>query len=410
MSSPPPDHVVVVGASLAGLRACEAARREGFAGRLTLVGAEDHLPYDRPPLSKEYLDEGSTPEPPHFPGATDVAHALGVDVRLGHPATALDLEGHLLQVGAEEVSYDAVLIATGAAARTLPRTNHLPGVHTLRTLDDALAIRAALDAKARTVVVGAGFIGSEVASAARKRGLPVTIVEALPTPLVRAVGDHAGKALAELHSRNGTDLRCGVGVESVRGFGRVEVVRLTDGTELDADLVVVGVGATPATGWLEGSGLTLDNGVMCDAHLKAGPDVYAAGDVARWLSPDFGVFLRLEHWTNAADQAGHAVRNLLDPEAATAYHHIPYFWSDWYGSRIQFVGLPLGEPLVVTGDWDADAFTALYRDGDRLVGALCLNRRADIMKYRALISRGASWQDGLELAERRNATLLAAKG
>lgn len=405
MTSTLPDHVVIVGASLSGLRACEAARREGFAGRLTLVGAEDHLPYDRPPLSKDYLDETAVPEPPHFPAARTLAHALDVDVRLGRPATALDVDGHRLTVGEREISYDALLIATGAGARSLPGSEHLRGVHSLRTVDDALAIRTALDARARTVVVGAGFIGSEVASAARKRGLPVTIVEALPTPLVRAVGHHAGEALASLHHSNGTELRCGTGVQALLGSDRVEAVRLTDGTELEADLVVVGIGADPSTGWLEGSSLTLENGVVCDAQLQAGRDVYAAGDVARWLSPDFGTFLRLEHWTNAAEQAAHAVHNMLDPLAATAYHHIPYFWSDWYGSRIQFVGLPLGEPVVVTGAWDANAFTALYREDDRLVGALTLNRRADIMKHRALIARHATWQDGLDLAASRNAAL-----
>lgn len=402
-----PDHVVVVGASLAGLRTCEAARREGFAGRLTLIGEERHLPYDRPPLSKEYLDRTSPPEPPMFPGSRDVAHTLGVDVRLGQRATALDVEGHRVQVGSDEIEYDAVVIATGASARTLPGVSHLEGVHRLRTVDDALAIREAMEARARIVVVGAGFIGGEVASAARKRDLPVTILEAMPTPLVRAVGPTAGQALASLHHRNGTDLRCGVAVEAVTGANRVESVRLTDGTEIPADLVVIGIGAVPNTDWLEGSGLTLGNGVVCDAHLQAGPDVYAAGDVARWLSPDFGVFLRLEHWTNAGDMATHAVRNLLNPSAATPYHHIPYFWSDWYGSRIQFVGLPQGEPEVVTGQWDAEAFTALYRDGDRLMGALCLNRRADVMKYRALIAKGASWEDGLELAAQRNAALAA---
>lgn len=407
MTSSLPDHVVVVGASLSGLRACEAARREGFAGRLTLVGAEHHLPYDRPPLSKDYLDETAIPEPPHFPAARTLAHDLDVEIMLGRPATALDVDAHHLTVDGRPISYDALLIATGAAARRLAGSDHLEGVHSLRTVDDALAIRTALDVRARTVVVGAGFIGSEVASAARKRGLPVTVVEALPTPLVRAVGEHAGEALASLHHRNGTELRCGTGVEALLGSDRVEAVRLTDGTELEADLVVVGIGADPSTGWLEGSGLELENGVVCDAQLQAGPDVYAAGDVARWLSPDFGTFLRLEHWTNAAEQAAHAVRNILDPPAATPYSHIPYFWSDWYGSRIQFVGVPRGEPVVVTGAWDADAFTALYRDADRLVGAVCLNRRADIMKYRALIGRHATWQDGLDLAAIRNAALAA---
>jgi NADPH-dependent 2,4-dienoyl-CoA reductase/sulfur reductase-like enzyme len=395
--------VVVVGASLAGLRACEAARRLGYEGHLTLVGAEDHLPYDRPPLSKEYLDAGDAPDAPHFPVALTLSHDFDVELRLGEPATRLDLADRHVVTTSGRVAYDALLVATGAHARTLPGSDRLSGVHTLRTLDDAVAIRAALDSGARTVVIGAGFIGSELASSARKRGLPVTVVEALPTPLVRAVGGPAGVALAALHGRNGTDLRCGVGVEALVGQDRVEAVRLADGTELPADLVVVGVGAAPATDWLEGSGLTIDNGVVCDENLRAAGSVWAAGDVARWMSPDFGVLLRLEHWTNAADQAAHAMANLLDPAAATPYSHVPYFWSDWYDSRIQFAGLPIGEPHVVTGEWDGEAFTALYREGERLIGVLTLNRRADIMKYRALIARGGTWQDGLDLAAVRNA-------
>ncbi|GAB3003402.1 FAD-dependent oxidoreductase [Amycolatopsis acidiphila] len=410
MNDVAPGHVVVVGASLAGLRACESARREGFTGKLTLVGAEEHLPYDRPPLSKAFLQDDPMPEVPRLPAASTLADALEVDLRLGRPATGLDVEGHRLLIGETEVSYDALLLATGASPRRLPGSEHLAGVHTLRTLEDACAVRAALKRGAKTVVVGAGFIGSEVASAARKRGLPVTIVEAQPTPLVRAVGYRAGEALASLHHRNDTDLRCDVGVEALQGSGSIESVRLTDGTELAADLVVVGIGAAPATGWLEGSSLTLDDGVVCDEQLRAGPEVYAAGDVARWLSPDFDVVLRLEHWTNAAEQAARAIRNLLDPGTATAYHHVPYFWSDWYGSRIQFAGLPLGEPVVVAGWWDTDAFTALYRHGDRLIGVLTLNRRADIMKYRGLIARQASWQDGLNLAASRNAVLTRARG
>lgn len=320
----------------------------------------------------------------------------------------MDVAGCSVTTPRRALSYDALLVATGAAARTLPGADSLTGVHTLRTLDDARAVRSSLDSGARTVVIGAGFIGAEVASAARKRGLAATVLEAQSTPLARAVGPIAGKALAALHARNGTDLRCGVAVDSLVGSGRVEAVRLADGSELPADLVVVGVGASRSTDWLAGSGLPLDDGVVCDETLRVTENVWAAGDVARWRSPDFGVLLRLEHWTNAAEQAGHAVRNLLDPAAATAYHHVPYFWSDWYGARIQFAGLPIGDPVVVTGHWSADAFAALYRDGDRLVGALTLNRRADIMKYRALVGRGASWSDGLALADARNAASYAA--
>ncbi|MEV4549000.1 NAD(P)/FAD-dependent oxidoreductase [Nonomuraea wenchangensis] len=396
--------LVVVGASLAGLRAVEAARKSGFDGSVVLIGAEPHLPYDRPPLSKAFLDGAGLPA---FRTEEVLRDELGVRLVLGAPATALDTVARVVTAGEREFGYDALVIATGAAARTLPGTGGLTGVHTLRTRDDALAVRSALDDGARTVVVGAGFIGSEVASAARKRGLDVTIVEALPTPLVRAVGETMGRACGALHARNGTDLRCGTGVAAVEGDGRVERVRLTDGTVLPADLVVAGIGAVPSTGWLAGAGLSLDDGVVCDETLFTGaPGVYAAGDVARWHNPAFGRHMRLEHWTSAAEQGATAARNALDPANAKSYSTVPYFWSDWYDSRIQFVGVPATEEVrVVDGDPGGDRFVALYREGDRLAGALTLNGQTQIMKYRALIMRGASWADGLEFAGRRRAAL-----
>jgi NADPH-dependent 2,4-dienoyl-CoA reductase/sulfur reductase-like enzyme len=301
------------------------------------------------------------------------------------------------------------VIATGARARSLPATGHLTGVHTLRTLDDAIAVRAAFDAQARTVVIGAGFIGSEVASGARKRGLPVTVVEALPTPLVRAIGEDMGAALSALHAAHGTDLRCGVAVEAIEGTCHVTGVRLADGTVLPADLVVAGIGATPETAWLEGSGLELDNGIVADAHLATAlPRVYAAGDIVRWYNPLFDRHMRIEHWTSAAEQGAVAARNALDPAAATPYETVPYFWSDWYDSRVQFVGVPAADEIrVVSGAVDDHKFVALYRTGDRLTGALTLNRRADVMKYRVQIARRTTWDDALAFARTRNAAAAA---
>jgi len=399
----PVDHLVVVGASLAGLRAVEGARKAGFDGRITLVGAEEHLPYDRPPLSKSYLDE-QAPEATTFRTADVLRDELGVDLRLGAPATGLDTTAKQLQVGDTSLGYDALVVATGAAARTLPGS--LAGVHTLRTLDDAVAVRAALDAGARTVVIGAGFIGSEVASGARKRGLDVTVVEALPTPLVRAVGEVMGNACAALHRRNGTDLRCGVGVAALEGTGRVERVVLADGTAIDADLVVVGIGAVPATDWLRDSGLRLDDGIVCDEYLFTGAEgVYAAGDVARWYNPLFDRAMRLEHWTSAAEQGAAAARNALDPSAAKPYQTVPYFWSDWYDSRIQFVGVPATDEIrVVEGDPERGGrMVALYREGSRLAGVLTLNGQNVIMKYRGLIMKRAGWDDALTFAQQRKA-------
>jgi NADPH-dependent 2,4-dienoyl-CoA reductase/sulfur reductase-like enzyme len=400
--SPVPDHVVVVGASLAGLRAVEEARALGHRGPITLIGAERHLPYDRPPLSKEYLDVGPTSTTHVLPSAERLAGDLDVDLHLGAPATSLDLTDRTVTVGGERVPYDALLITTGVTPRTLPAARRLEGVHTLRTIEDATAIHDALERKARTVIVGAGFIGAEIASAAVRRGVTPTVVEAAPVPLVRAVGETAGAALARLHARHGVRLRCDVGVKELIGDRHVQGVRLGDDSVLEADLVVVGIGASPCTGWLEGSGLTLDNGVACDETLRAADRVYAAGDVARWMNPLFDRPMRLEHWTNAGEQAAHAMANLLAPASATAYAHVPYFWSDWYGRRIQFAGIPAGEPTVVSGSWDEDAFVALFRAGDRLAGVLTLDRRGDIMKYRALIGRRATWDSALDLAATRN--------
>ncbi len=410
------DRVVVVGASLAGLRAVEAARKVGFAGSITLIGAEPHLPYDRPPLSKDFLapvNSGDEARIPFFRGDDYFADELDAELLLGTPATGLDTARKVVAVGDLEVGYDALVIATGSALRVLPGTEGLSGVHGLRTLDDSLAIRAALDEGARTVVIGAGFIGSEVASGARKRGLDVTVVEALPTPLVRATGTEMGKAIASLHERNGATLLCGTGVKTLAGEGKVERVVLDDGTVIPADLVVVGIGVVPSVGWLQDSGLTLDDGVVCDETLWTGaPGVYAAGDVANWINPAFGVRQRMENWTAAAEQGAAAARNALDPENAKPYATVPYFWSDWYDSRIQFVGLPAADEVrLVEGDLDGgERWVALYRKGDRLVGALTVNGQTVVMKYRRLISQRASWGDGLDFAEKRRSAALANAG
>ncbi len=413
MSSPSSPRLVVAGASLAGLRAVEAARAAGHPGPITLIGAEPHLPYDRPPLSKAYLDDAEAPDV-RFREEEHLRNDLDVELVLGEPVTALDPDAREVVTGDRRVGYDGLVIATGADARTLPGTDHLAGVHALRTLDDAVAVRDALDAGARTVVVGAGFIGSEVASGARKRGLPVTIVEAQGTPLVRAIGEEMGTALSALHAAHGTDLRCGVGVDGLEGTDGVTGVRLADGSVIPADLVVVGIGATPATGWLEGSGVELDNGVVADETLATAlPGVYGAGDVVRWCNPLFadlasGGSMRIEHWTSAAEQGARAAHNAIDPASATPYETVPYFWSDWYESRIQFVGVPAADEVrVVSGSVEEHRFVALYRTGDRLTGALTLDRRADVMKYRVQIARRTSWADALDFAERRNAAAAA---
>ncbi|PVZ10204.1 NAD(P)/FAD-dependent oxidoreductase [Actinomycetospora cinnamomea] len=401
-------HLVVVGASLAGLRAVEAVRRDGFDGEVTLIGAEEHLPYDRPPLSKEYLAAEECPDPRYREEET-FAGDLDVELLLGTPASALDTAARTVTVGDRTVSYDGLVIATGAHARTLPGTEGLEGVHTVRTLDDAIALRAALrGGTSRLTVVGAGFIGSEVASVGRRLGLEVTILEALETPLARAVGERMGRALTHLHRRHGTEVHTGVAVEEVVSRdGRVRAVRLGDGTEITTDVLVVGIGARPATDWLEGSGLTLDDGVVADETLAAAPGVYVAGDVARWPNALFTDVapgtMRLEHWTSAADQGGRAARHAVDPASARPYETVPYFWSDWYDGRVQFVGIAAGDHVEVVAGDDAEGgpFTAIYRAGGRIVGALAVDMPAEVMKYRRLIGARKSWDDALELAEQR---------
>jgi NADPH-dependent 2,4-dienoyl-CoA reductase/sulfur reductase-like enzyme len=403
-------HLVVVGASLAGLRAAESARRSGFSGAITLLGDEEHLPYDRPPLSKEFLTSEEPPTATVLREEAMLRDELGVTLRLGTPATGLDVAGRAVLTDDGSLGYTALVIATGATPRTIPGTSHLSGVHVLRTIDDARQIRAALDAGARTVVVGAGFIGSEIAASARARGVEVTVVEAMPTPLARPVGEQMGKVLASLHERNGTTLRVGVGVESLEGDDKVRAVRLADGSTIDAELVVVGIGVAPNTDWLADSELAIDNGIVCDEKLRtSADDVYAAGDVASWINPVFGIRMRLEHWTIAAEQGGHAGRNAAAPANATPFETVPYFWSDWYGKRIQFVGIAADaeEIATVAGELDGDTFVTLYRRGDSLAGALALDQRSQIMKYRAMLAAGASWDEAIAFAKERAAKAAA---
>jgi len=409
----PVDRLVVVGASLAGLRAVEAARRGGYAGSITLIGAEEHLPYDRPPLSKAFLDGSLPDQVSPFRSEEEFHDELGVELLLGTPADGLDPAARVVSVGDRRVEYDAVVIATGATPRPFAGLE-LDGVHSLRTHEDASAIRAALDGGARTVVVGAGFIGSEVASAARKRGLPVTVVEALDLPLTRSIGPEAGEVCAELHRANGTDLRLGVGVDAVLNEregssegGRVTGVRLSDGTVLPAELVVVGTGVVPCTAWLAGSGVRLherDGGIVCDATLWTGfPGVYAAGDVAHVANPLFDdELMRLEHWTNAAEQGAAAAKHALDPDHARPIGTVPYFWSDWYAHRIQFVGTPRADEVRVVSPAE-QGFVALYRRGDRLVGALTVDGQRQIMKYRRRVADRGDWAEAVAYAEKSGA-------
>jgi NADPH-dependent 2,4-dienoyl-CoA reductase/sulfur reductase-like enzyme len=394
-----PRTIVIVGASLAGLRAAETLRHDGYDERVVLVGAEPHLPYDRPPLSKELL--AGEWEPEQVALRKQPYDDLELDLRLRRRATGLDVASRAVTLdGGETISFDGLVVATGSRPRTLPGTPALDGIFVLRTLDDCLAIRAALDSRPRVVVIGAGFIGSEVAATCRGRGLDVTVLEMLPTPMARAIGPTVGAACGRLHRDHGVDLRCGVTVAGFEGGDRVERVRTADGAAVDADLVVVGVGVVPETRWLEGSGLTLDDGVVCDATCLAAPGVVAAGDVVRWPNPLFdGESMRVEHWTNATEQGVAAARRLLidDASAADVFAPVPFVWSDQYDVKIQVVGAIRGddEVAVVDGALDEHKFVAVFGRGGRLVGALGFSRPRVVMQYRRLIAQRASWEDAL---------------
>ncbi len=392
--------ITIVGASLAGLRAAETLRRDGFDGTITMVGDEPHRPYDRPPLSKQIL-AGSW-EPDRAPLATEEAYdALELDWRLGVRATGLDMGAATVSLDdGSTVAHDGLIITTGARCRTIPGTEQLGGVYTLRTLDDCLAIRADFVASPqRVVVVGAGFIGAEVAATAKELGLDVTMVEMAPVPFERILGAEMGQVCADVQHDHGVDLRTGVGVQAIEGGDRVERVVLTDGTVLDADVVVVGVGVTPNTEWLEGSGLTIDNGVVCDETCLAAPGVVAAGDVARWPNQRFDEVMRVEHWDNAVEQGVHAARRLLSG-ADEAYTPVPWFWSDQFDRKIQLAGRtrPDDQVEIVTGSIEERRFAAAYGRDGKLVGILGFNRPRHVMQYRGLMNDGASWDDAMEFA------------
>ena len=392
--------IVVVGASVAGYGAIQELRKAGYEGALTLVGAEDRLPYDRPPLSKQVLAGDWEPDRVDF----RLPDTLGVELRLGSAASALDLEERTLRLASgAELPYDGLIIATGAAPRQLPGSEGIEGVHVLRTLDDCLAVRAAFEQGARVAVVGAGFIGCEVAATARRRGLEVSLIEALPLPLAGALNPEIGQACADLHRAHGVDLRCGVMVEGIDGGQRAERLRLSDGSTVEADVVVVGIGVTPATAWLQSSGLTLDDGVVCDSTCMAAPGVYAAGDVARWYNPRYARLMRIEHWTNAMEQGRAAARNLLaGPEDAEPYDHLPYFWSDQYDTSIQLAGSTDGtdEFRVVRGSLEDGEFIALFRAGERIAGLLGFGLARDFARTRRLITQDDTWEAVIEqLAE-----------
>jgi NADPH-dependent 2,4-dienoyl-CoA reductase/sulfur reductase-like enzyme len=379
--------IVVVGASAAGLAAAETLRREGYEGTLTLIGDEPRLPYDRPPLSKQFLTGQWESGRLALRTAADL-DALGLDLRLGVAASGLDPAARSVRLAdGSAVPYDGVVIATGVRPRRLPGED----AHVLRTLDDALALRDRLGPGCRLVVVGAGFLGAEAAATAAGLGTHVTLLEPAQVPLAHVVGTGIGQVLSRAHRERGVELRTGVRVSEVTGAG----VLLADGEVIEGDEVLVAAGSRPNTEWLADSGLTVDDGVVCDAYCAAAEGIYAAGDMARWYNPLFGTSMRIEHRTHAAEQGMAAARNLLRPTERKPFAPVPYFWSDQYDMKIQAYGYLRGhdQVTVVQGDLAERRFIAAYRTGDRLSGVLAMGATPkDLRTWRQALATGAAWQ------------------
>ncbi|MFC0865475.1 NAD(P)/FAD-dependent oxidoreductase [Sphaerimonospora cavernae] len=387
------DHygIVIVGASLAGLRTCEALRGHGYRGRITIIGDEPHPPYDRPPLSKGFLT-GSVPRT-----RLGLSHAgLDADWRLGLRATGVDLASRQLHLDdGTRMEFGGLVVATGSSSSPWPGPLPKQGVHVLRTVDDAARLRRELRPGGRLLVVGGGFIGCETAATARELGMQVTLVHTGRYPLYRFIGGEAGAFVAALHRQADVDLRCSTTVEGFTGEAALTAARLSDGKSVEADVAILALGARPNTDWLAGSGLWIDRGLRCDQHCRAllndgspATGVVAAGDVACWPHPWVPRPIRLGHWSNAVEQAGVAARSLLRPDEPGHYRPVPSFWSDQYGVKLRSVGFPhLAEQTrVEANDPAAGRLEISYYRAGRLVGALTAGRAARIVGYRSRLA------------------------
>jgi NADPH-dependent 2,4-dienoyl-CoA reductase/sulfur reductase-like enzyme len=392
--------IAVVGASLAGLRATEFLRRARFEGELLLIGDESHLPYDRPPLSKELL-RGEWDEE-RIALRRKTYDDLDAELMLGRRVSSLDSDNRILRFDDGGVaSFDGLVIATGGRARRLPNQPDLDGVFTLRTLDEARRIRSELAAKPNVAVVGAGFIGAEIAASVRQLGLDVTMIEALDVPLVRGLGPTLGARMQRVHEQHGVRVLCGRTVEAIEGEQRVCALVLDDGSRVECGLVVVGIGMTPATEWLEGSGVELGDGVVCDEALATTvPGIVAAGDVASWPNPLFGERMRVEHWTNAVEQARHAVDTLLAaPGETKPFESVPMFWSDQYDIKVQGIGRPRStDELTVVEGGERNKLVAVYARDGRMTGAVTFNYAPKLIKLRMLMARRGDLDEALKIA------------
>jgi 3-phenylpropionate/trans-cinnamate dioxygenase ferredoxin reductase subunit len=377
---------IIVGANLCGGRAAETLRQEGFDGRVALIGAEPERPYERPPLSKEFLRHETERErvflrPPEFYAEQEI------ELRLGVRASAVDLRERavVLETG-ERLRFDKLLIATGGRVRRLAVPGaELEGVYYLRTIGDCERIASELAPGRRVVVIGAGFIGAEVAASARTTGLEVTVLEGGQVPLARALGPEMGRIYGDIHREHGIDLRLSTRIERLEGSGQVERVMTSDGEAVGCDFVVVGIGIDPDTALAEGTGIEVGNGIIVDEHCRTNVDgVFAAGDVANFPNPILGERLRLEHWANAQNQGVAAAKAMLGSEEP--YADVPWFWSDQYDLNLQYVGYASSwDHIAIRGSVPERRFTAFYVKDGRLRAAMTLNRARDIRPSRELI-------------------------
>ncbi|MET7997023.1 FAD-dependent oxidoreductase [Amycolatopsis sp. NPDC005232] len=405
--------VVIVGASVGGVRTAQALRAQGHDGRIVLVGAEPHLPYDKPPLSKQFL-AGAWEHDRLALLTEEEAAADGIELRLGVAATGVDPVARTVNLAdGTDLGYDTLVIATGATARPSPWAAE-SGVHVLRTLTDGTGLRAVLAEPGPLVVVGGGFIGAEVAATAHAAGREVTVVDPLPAPIARVLGDEVGRLVGDVHRRHGVETRFGTGVRAVSGrVGALEIT-LTDGTVLPAGTVVVGIGAVPAVEWLADSGLELDNGLVCDEFCRATghPEIFGVGDVARWFHAGHGEHVRVEHWTNAVEQAACVAHNVVHPEDPVQYRPTEYAWSDQYDWKIQIAGRPnraTGFELAGDPTTDPPRFAALYRDETgRLSAAVTVNWPKLLVAARRLITAGTPYEEGLSVLDKLIAPVSAA--
>ena len=380
---------VIIGANLAGGRAAEALRKGGFDGRLVLIGADPELPYERPPLSKEYL-RGEMPKERTFIIKPEVYEDQKIELHLGVEATRVDAKERVVELAdGERLQFDRLLLATGGQERRLSVPgSDLEGIYYLRTLADSERIAAELQPGKRLVVIGAGFIGAEVAASARMKGLDVTVLEMADVPLAHIVGEEMGRAYAEIHRDQGVTLVTGEALERFEGSTRVERAVSSSGRAIDCDFVVAGVGIAPATKLAEDAGLAVDNGVVVDEYCETSvPGIFAAGDVANFYHPVLDERLRVEHWSNAQRQGQTAAKNMLGQREP--YVEIPWFWSDQYDVNIQYVGhAKTWDNMVVRGDVAGRKYSAFYLKDGRLRATLTINRFKDISPSRQLIRQG----------------------